>query len=56
MSRILGIILVVVIVVVLLVWAGFLIFGQDSEELMDSTQQGVGELVEEPDSAVDEAD
>ena len=56
MARILGIVLIVIIVVVLLIWSGFLNLEPEAERVIDETQGGVGEVVEEPGNAIDDID
>lgn len=53
MSRIIGIALAVIVVIVLLVWLGVFDFGTDEDAVINETQGGVGEIVDEPGTGVD---
>ncbi|WP_375260904.1 hypothetical protein [Palleronia sp.] len=52
MARTIGIVVVIALVIALIAWFAFPNFGEDAE-LRDSTQEGVGEIVEEPGTAVE---
>lgn len=55
MSRILGIVLIVIIVIVLLIWSGYLNLTPEGERAIDETQGGVGEVVEDTGTAIQDA-
>ncbi|SFG55262.1 hypothetical protein SAMN04488020_102520 [Palleronia marisminoris] len=55
MSRIIGIVIIVVVAIALLIWFGFMDITPEGERVIDETQGGVGEVIEDAGTAIQDA-